>query len=64
MNHEECKNQFNQTRTIREHCKLLQEFIDNRINKGPFRGSTTKTREYLFKTYELPVCRITNNIPV
>ena len=63
MNHEECRNQFNQTRTIREHCKLLQEFINNRINKGAFKGSTTKTREYLFNTYELPVCRITNNIP-
>lgn len=51
-------------RTLAEHNKKLQELINEHINRGTFRNSTTKTREYLFKTYELPKLASCQKIPV
>ena len=59
------KDEFSKNqRTLAEHNKRLQEIINEHINRGPFRNSTTKTREFLFRTYELPKLASCQKIPV
>lgn len=50
-------------KTLTEHNQLLQEHIDNTINKGPFRKDCNKTRDYLFRMYELPACMMIPKVP-
>lgn len=58
------KHEFATTlRTLQEHNKILMEKVEALINKGPFRRSTTLTRDYLFKTYELPLLIPEKKIP-
>ena len=40
-------------KTLQEHSAHLQEFVQKQINEAPFRKNAEKTRDYLFKTYEL-----------
>lgn len=53
----------NTTRTLTEHNRILKEKIDEVINRGPFRKSNDKTREYLFQHYELPLLASVDKIP-
>ena len=47
-------NELQTIKTFSEHCRFLQEQVELRINRVPFRKDTQRTREYLFNTYERP----------
>ncbi len=51
-------------RTLEEHNRFLQAKIDDLVNRAPFRGDDKKTREYLFRTYELPCCNNAMALPM
>jgi len=58
------RNEFsNNQRTISEHNKVLTGLVNSLINQAPFRKSSEKTREYLFKTHELPLLTVASKIP-
>ena len=50
-------------RTVQEHSLWLQERLDEEVNRVPFRSDAQATREYLFRTYELPACLPLGEVP-
>ena len=53
-----------ESKTIDEHSRLLQELVQNQINKAPLRGDAEHTREYIFRQFEFPLLQPVSEIPV
>lgn len=52
------------SKTLKEHNRVLMEYVDKYINQAPYRGSSIVTREFLFKNKEKPAAReLTSKIP-
>lgn len=45
------------SKTIFENNAMLMELVNEQINRAPYRSDTDKTREFLFKTYEISRAR-------
>ena len=53
-----------ESKTIDEHSRLLQELVQEQINKAPLRRNAEHTREYIFRQFEFPLLQPVSEIPV
>lgn len=57
------KYELDTLKDFHDHCQWLQDSINEAINLAPFRKNTERTRDYLFRTYELPKLVPVKDIP-